>query len=308
MGYIAGIGGANMDVHGRGTGTTFKLRDSNPGEVHLTPGGVVRNMLEVLRKLGQDVELCSVIGDDAFGNILLTDCKEKGIGTRALEVIAGASTSTYLDVLDDDGDMIAALCDGRVRDNMNAAYLNRYLDVLNAADLVLLDANLSLAALQVLVDKCDRPIFMDPVSTELAEKIRPFLPYFNTVKPNLQELETLVAMQVRTPEELEEAAGLLLDTGIEHVWVSLGERGLYYADKNMRLRARCHDFDNCVNATGAGDSTMAAIAWCYNRGLDIEETMEIALAAGMIAVSSDFTVSPCMSEEEVSRIVKEYVR
>ena len=33
MGYIAGIGGANMDIHGR-SDRQLIMRDSNPGSLH----------------------------------------------------------------------------------------------------------------------------------------------------------------------------------------------------------------------------------------------------------------------------------
>ena len=41
MGYIAGIGGANMDIHGR-SDRQLIMRDSNPGSLHTSLGGVCR--------------------------------------------------------------------------------------------------------------------------------------------------------------------------------------------------------------------------------------------------------------------------
>ena len=44
MGYIAGIGGANMDIHGR-SDRQLIMRDCNPGSLHTSLGGVCRNIL-----------------------------------------------------------------------------------------------------------------------------------------------------------------------------------------------------------------------------------------------------------------------
>lgn len=311
MTFIAGIGGANVDIHSRGTGGAFRLRDSNLGEVHLTPGGVVRNMLQVVSMLGMDTELCTAIADDAFGNMLQKNYREFGIGTRALEVFSGEeeATATYLSVLDETGDMMAAVCDGRIYENLDKAYVEKHLDLLNNAEIVLLDANVSLSGLNTLAEKCTRPIYMDPVATDLGERIRPFLQMCDTVKPNLQELEALTSITIKTQADMDEACTLMLESGVRCVWVSMGERGLYYANADgTRLRGRCHDFDSCVNATGAGDATMATIAWCDAQGFELQKTMEYALAAGMLAVSSDFTVNPETSVEALKTYIKEYVK
>ena len=63
------IGGLNADIWGRPSGPII-LRDSNPGSVTLTPGGVGRNIAHDLCLLGLDVSLVSAVGDesaDPFG-------------------------------------------------------------------------------------------------------------------------------------------------------------------------------------------------------------------------------------------------
>ena len=308
MGYIAGIGGANADIHGHGTAATFNLRDSNPGTVHITPGGVTRNMLETLARLGAQVELASVIGDDAFGKLLQNDCAEKSIGQQCLKVIPGADTATYLDILDADCDMLVALCDGTIRDeHMNGAYVEECLDLLNGADLVLLDANLSPEALEVLIENCTAPLYMDPVSTNLAVRIRPYLSSFNTIKPNVQELEALLETPVKTLEAVKASAKKLHDEGVENVWVSMGADGLYYIGEKGEMVGRRKKMTECVNATGAGDATMAAIAWCQSQDKPLSETMNIALAAGIIAIGSDFSVSPETSPAKIEEVIEEYL-
>ena len=60
-GYIAGIGGANVDIHGQ-SDAPIVMRDSNPGRLHLSAGGVCRNICDNLCRLGLTVELCSAVG------------------------------------------------------------------------------------------------------------------------------------------------------------------------------------------------------------------------------------------------------
>ena len=54
---VAGIGGANIDIHGQST-APIVMRDSNPGAMHLSPGGVNRNILENLCRMGVSTEMC----------------------------------------------------------------------------------------------------------------------------------------------------------------------------------------------------------------------------------------------------------
>ena len=67
---VAGIGGANMDIHGRST-APIVMRDSNPGSMHLSPGGVNRNILENLSRMGASTALLCAVGDDPYGKLLL---------------------------------------------------------------------------------------------------------------------------------------------------------------------------------------------------------------------------------------------
>ena len=63
MGYIAGIGGANMDIHCK-SDRQLIMRDSNPGSLQTSLGGVCRNICENLARLGESVRLITVVGYD----------------------------------------------------------------------------------------------------------------------------------------------------------------------------------------------------------------------------------------------------
>ena len=65
--FVSVIGGANIDIHGRST-QALRSNDSNPGDVHISAGGVARNIAENLARLGADTRLISAVGDDHWNH------------------------------------------------------------------------------------------------------------------------------------------------------------------------------------------------------------------------------------------------
>ena len=105
MGYIAGIGGANMDIHGK-SDRQLIMRDSNPGSLHTSLGGVCRNICENLARLGETVRLITVVGDDVQGRGIIEGCEKAGIDMSATRVLRGERSSSYISIMDGDGDML----------------------------------------------------------------------------------------------------------------------------------------------------------------------------------------------------------
>jgi pseudouridine kinase len=58
---VVGVGAANVDVHGRSR-RPIVMRDSNPGYMATSVGGVTRNILENLARQGMPVALLSAVG------------------------------------------------------------------------------------------------------------------------------------------------------------------------------------------------------------------------------------------------------
>ena len=71
MAEITVVGGINIDIEGSPF-EKLKYHDSNPGRIHLAFGGVGRNITENAARLGGDVAMVSVIGDDQMGQARAT--------------------------------------------------------------------------------------------------------------------------------------------------------------------------------------------------------------------------------------------
>ena len=178
------------------------------------------------------------------------------------------------------------------------AYLTSQLMLIQNAQVVAADANLSAEALIYLADNCTAPLFVDPVSTVKAEKLRPILGKIHTLKPNRLEAELLSGVPIRQPEDAAKAADALMELGVHRLFLSLGADGVYAAMGDQRILLP-NLAGNMVNTTGCGDAFMAALVWAYLEGMDLEQTALAGLAAASIAMESPETIHPGMSAEAV---------
>lgn len=300
--YAVVVGGVNMDIGGVSAAPLVRA-DSNPGAVRISLGGVGRNIAHNMALLGVDVRLLTAFGDDAHAQRIAASCGELGIDiSRALQV-PGERTSTYLFIADERGEMALALSDMDIYRHITPAFLSSRAQLLQNAQLVVVDANIPEESIQWLAQHVTPPLFADPVSTAKADKLRPVLGRLHTLKPNRMEAELLSGVPITDEASLNRAADALLGTGLRRVFISLGAEGVFAADRSGRVQLPCLPAE-LVNATGCGDAFMAAIAWAYLRGTDLADTARAGLAASSIAMESRETINPAMSEEALeSRLI-----
>ena len=88
------------------------------------------------------------------------------------------------------------------------------------------------------------------MSTVKAEKVRPILGKLHTLKPNRLEAELLSGVAIRDLPSARQAAGKLLETGLQRVFISLAPGGLA-ADHTQDVWYPCCPAQ-MRSATGAG--------------------------------------------------------
>lgn len=296
-GYVAVVGGINIDICGKSAAALIP-RDSNPGTVRLSMGGVGRNIAHNLALLGLRVEMLTALGGDDYARQVRESCRRAGIGLSGAREVPDGITSTYLAITGPEGDMALAVCDAALSEQITPEYLRGRLSLLNGADAVVMETNLPVSAVEFLAEHCTAPLFADPVSVTKAEKLRGVLGRLHTLKPNRIEAQLLSGVQISDARTLQQAADRLLQTGLKRVFISLGADGLYCADAAQQLQVPCFPTE-LKNATGGGDALMAALTYCYCSRLSLYETARFALAASAIAVEGEYTINPALSRNAV---------
>lgn len=295
--YAVVIGGTNIDIGGRCLAPPV-ARDSNPATVRQSLGGVGRNIAHNLALLGVKVHLLTALGADAQARHIEESCQKLGIDlSHALHVPDG-HTSTYLFIADDTGDMALAVSDMQICEKIDEPYLQKELALINGAAAVIVEANLPRSAVEFLAQRCTAPMFADPVSVAKAQVLCPLFGKLHTLKPNRMEAELLSGVKITDARSLREATLRLLENGAKRVFLSLGTQGVIAAEGGTMVHIPCFPAQ-MRNATGAGDSFTAALAWSFLQGASLQQSALAAAATAAITVESPLTVSDALSAEAV---------
>lgn len=292
------VGGVNVDIGGHSFGALVKA-DSNPGRVTVSLGGVGRNIAHNLSLLGVSVGMLTAIGDDANGRQVQESCEALGIDLSRALIVPGGTTSTYLYLTDPSGDMALAVSDMRICDAVTAEYLRKNTTVLEQAEIIVADTNIPAESLVFLAENFGEKLFVDPVSTVKAEKLRHILSSIHTLKPNRLEAELLSGIPVTSPADAENAARKLLAMGVKRVFISMGGNGVCAAGEESVLWQDAVP-GKPVNTTGCGDAFMAALVWASLKGCSLRDTARAGLAAGSVAMETVQTIAPHMSAAELT--------
>ncbi|SHI69427.1 carbohydrate kinase family protein [Lutispora thermophila] len=302
--YICVVGGANIDIQGFPYGKLV-LHDSNPGQIKISLGGVGRNIAENLTKLGAKTKLISVVGTDPYGLKILEEAESIGLDMKDSLVLKDEATSIYLSMLDESGDMVAAISYMDINEKLTVDFIKEKMNVIEKSKLCIIDTNIPREVIEyILMSNNDIDFFLDTVSTAKAKKVKDLIGYFHTIKPNKIEAELLTGIAIKNEDDLKIASEYFLQKGVKRVFISLGEDGVFYNDGHIMNHVRTPKV-KVVNATGAGDAFMAALSYGHFYGMSIDEMAKMAMAASIIAISHENTINPYMSIENIKSKMKE---
>ncbi|WP_416198803.1 MAG: Pseudouridine kinase [Sporanaerobacter sp.] len=297
--YVVVVGGANVDI----IGLPYKsliMEDSNPGKTTISLGGVGRNIGENLARLGMDTRLITVLGSDTYGKHIVEDGIKIGLDMSDSLIVQDEDTSTYLCILDENGDMKLALSSMDIFENFSIPFIESKRDIIENSRLCVVDTNIPEEVIRYMVENIEADYFLDTVSTTKAKKVKDIIGHFHTIKPNKIEAEILSGIEINSEDDLKKASYCLLEKGVKRVFISLGEKGVYYFDGKIE-RHVLPPKANIKNATGAGDAFLAGVAYSYFNDFSIEETLNFAIGASVLTLEDENTINPNISPEKIKK-------
>lgn len=296
--YILVIGGANMDIVGI-PNQPLVLEDSNPGTISLSFGGVGRNIAENLVRLGLNTQLITAYGHDHYGDLLHKHCEALGIEMKHTLRSSLYPTSTYLSVIEGNGNMHVAISDMDIATIINPSYLKEKESLIRGAAYIIVDTNLSQETLEFLLTHYKESRFiLDTVSTNKSQKVKHLLPYFYGLKPNKIEAEMLLGYPLSDEDAIRKALKHFSSLGIQFPLISFGSHGVAYLLGEQLILHKASAVQ-VVNSNGAGDTFIAAMTYALLMKYDLATMVEFASAAASITLESEATINPEISLENI---------
>ncbi|KAI0698446.1 indigoidine synthase A-like protein [Cerioporus squamosus] len=183
------IGSAAVDIIARAdpmpgvAHPNSNLHTTTPGIVSLTSGGVGRNVAEAAHRilssqskdLSHSTILLSPVGEDAFGQLLVSESENIGMRTDGLIKVPAARTAVCNMVLDSAGGLTGGVADMDVIRSLEASKITEVLDK-HRPTLMALDANLSHETLKSLIKYAHKhhiQTFFEPTSVPKSTVIFP---------------------------------------------------------------------------------------------------------------------------------------
>lgn len=302
--YVVVIGGANMDLHAQAS-SDLVPGSSNPGSAQLSPGGVGRNVAEVIARLGTPCDLISAVGDDPLGAEVVAHTADAGVDVTHVRH-REMRTGTYAAILAPGGELVMAVADMAATELVSPLAVEAAAALIRGASLLVLDGNLLAATVEYAIElavAAQVRVVLDPVSVPKSERLRPVLRAgIDLITPNRAELAALAGMPTRTEDQVEAAVEALLTRGVGAVWVRLGRDGslLVGPSGGWRLPSPAAD---AVDVTGAGDAMLGAFCHALLRGDSQPGAARYGHAAAALTVASRSTVRTDLSDELIRSLL-----
>ncbi len=268
-----------------------------------TPGGKGANQCVAIARLGGDVSMIGMLGEDGDGQSIKELFINENINVDHVLTTSKEPTTVALIEINKEGQnriivVPAANFEYSVED------LLKVKDTITSSKLVVLQLEMQMDVIKKCIEICDQAnveVLLNPapaqiLSKELLEKV-------TYLTPNETELALLTSMPTETMEEIESAANKLVRLGVKNVIVTCSSRGAMIVNQNGAQLISGYKVE-AIDTVAAGDSFNGAFATQITSGKTIEEAVKFANAVGAVCVTKQGAISSLPTLEEVENFLK----
>lgn len=301
-GSVVVVGSANMDM------VVTLERFPEPGETifgqnfGMFPGGKGANQAVACAKLGNQTIFLGKMGNDIFKNRLVESMKSNGVCMDHLLIDAEAPTGIALIQVDDNGENQIVVVSGS---NMKflASDIESQKALLARSNVVLIQLEIPLetvTATAELVHQTEGIFILNPAPARtLPDELLSVTDY---ITPNENELALLTGKSVSDLNSIQSASKVLLQKGVKNIVVTLGDNGVFYANREHVEHFPAHPV-TAVDSTAAGDAFNGALAFGLTKTWDTNRVIRFANAVAALSVTRMGAQQSMPTYEEVQEFV-----
>lgn len=285
------LGSLNMDLVIRAPYMPVAGETISGSDFIMNPGGKGANQAAACGKLGGAPIMSGCVGNDLFGEELLSTLKGHGVDVSHVRKTEGSSGIAVI---------VLAEGDNRIIVDAGANALVTHDDI----ESLLSEASRGDIFLTQLENPCEvvgyalkrakeKGLYTVLNPAPWNDGIKPYLSYIDMMTPNETELELASG-----DADVDGGLAKLRALGIETVIVTLGSRGYRIYDGKRDLRGSCIKVD-VVDTTAAGDTFSGVLVAELARGVELESAAAFASKCASIACTRHGAIRSVPERHEV---------
>lgn len=275
-------------------GSTFKLG----------PGGKGSNQGVAAHRAGADVTMVTKVGNDVFGKVAQDFYKSEGMDTQYVFLDDTIETGTALIMVDENSGQNQILVVSGACGHITDEDIKKAMPVILEADILLLQLEINLDALEKLIDIAHNNGIKVVLNTAPAQKLpEGLLAKTDIVTPNEIEAGFLTGLEIRRPDDAKKAGEAFVQKGVKNVVITLGKDGVFVMTKD-RYELIPSIKVNSVDTTGAGDAFNGGFVTALAEGLDIFEAARFGNITGALSVTKHGTAPAMPYRNEIEQYRK----
>ena len=257
--------------------------------------GGAANVAMNMSSLGAQVSCAGVVGDDSWGEKLLSILNKKGIDCTHIDRIKNFNTTLKQRIYSNDKQI--ARIDHEEYLEQKCSFMDESFDNYNIV--VLSDYNKGVLTTDWFKRPESATVFLDPKKSFIN---------FNQcdiITPNLNELKYLSGNDITSEDGIKEACEKILKKyDLKYIIAKRGGEGITIIGKNDYVKHLKARFVKNADVTGAGDTVISSISLAFAVTNNIEKSTEFAISASALAVSKSGTAT--VTIDEINNYINTY--
>ena len=248
------------------------------GKKHVVgPGGKGSNQAIAASRLNGEVSFITKVGKDSHSEMAFNLYKEAGVKTHSIIQDEKLFTGVAGIMIDKDGNNAINIVSGAA-EHLFAEDIDNKVETIKNSEIFLTQMEtpdeITIYALKKAKEHKCITILNPAPARKIDEDIFKIIDFFT---PNETEAEFYLNKKIETSEDIKNAANDLLKKGIKNVIITLGEKGVYFANGTENFFLEAYKLKQAVvDTTGAGDAFNGAFAVGLANDLEIKEALSFA--------------------------------
>jgi len=266
------------------------------------PGGKGSNQAIAAARLNGNVNFITKIGKDNHADMAFRLYEDAGVKTSSIIQDENLSTGVAGIMIDDNGSNAINIVSGAAA-HLNNQDIDKNLEIFKKSKIFLTQMEtpeeVTIYSLKKAKEN-DCITVLNPAPARNIEKEDFNLLDFFT--PNENEAEFYLNKKIKSEQDVKNAASEFLKKGVKNIIITLGEKGVYFANKNeeyfidaLKLK------DEVVDTTGAGDAFNGAFVVGLANELKYKEALQFANKVAGISATRFGAASSMPTLNEVDK-------